>query len=46
MDVFQFRNQIIREYADYTTSFLNILDPDIHNYVHQELIAESSGLMR
>ena len=37
MDVFQLRNHIIREYAGYTTSFLNILDPDIRDYVHHEL---------
>jgi hypothetical protein len=37
VDVFQFRNHIIRAYADYTTSFLNILDPDIRSHVHQEL---------
>jgi ATP-dependent helicase YprA (DUF1998 family) len=37
VDVFQLRHHIIREYAGYTTSFLNILDPDIRAYVHQEL---------
>jgi ATP-dependent helicase YprA (DUF1998 family) len=37
VDVFQLRNHIIREYAGYTTSFLNILDPDIRSHVHQEL---------
>src|SRR5215208_8408313 len=37
VDVFQLRHHIIREYAGYTTSFLNILDPDIRDYVHQEL---------
>ncbi|MFO7166403.1 MAG: DEAD/DEAH box helicase [Chloroflexota bacterium] len=37
MDVFQLRDHIVREYANYTTSFLTILDPDIREYVHQEL---------
>ncbi|MDP9314430.1 MAG: DEAD/DEAH box helicase [Chloroflexota bacterium] len=37
MDVFQLRNHVVQEYADYTKSFLNILDPDIRDHVHAQL---------
>jgi hypothetical protein len=37
VDVFALRNHIIQQYADYTSSFLNILDPDIREHVDQEL---------
>lgn len=37
MDVFQLRNRVVQEYADYTKSFLNILDPVIRDFVHVEL---------
>jgi ATP-dependent helicase YprA (DUF1998 family) len=37
LDVFALRNHIIQQYADYTSSFLNILDPDIRQHVDQEL---------
>ncbi len=37
MDVFKLRQHIIAEYAEYTKSFLHILDPAIHRYVHTEL---------
>ncbi|GAB4186588.1 MAG: DEAD/DEAH box helicase [Roseiflexaceae bacterium] len=37
MDVFDLRNHVVGEYADYTKSFLNILDPQIREYVHTEL---------
>lgn len=39
MDVFQLRDHVVDEYAQYTTSFLNILDPTIRDYVHTQLAA-------
>ncbi|WP_029214555.1 DEAD/DEAH box helicase [Kallotenue papyrolyticum] len=37
MDVFHLRNQLIKHYADYTQSFLNILDPDIREFTQAQL---------
>jgi len=37
VDVFKLRQHVIDEYAEYTKSFLTILDPAIHHYVHHEL---------
>jgi ATP-dependent helicase YprA (DUF1998 family) len=37
MDIFELRNHIVNEFAAYTQSFLNILDPDIREFVRQEL---------
>lgn len=39
MDIFQLRQQVIEQYADYTRSFLTILDPEIRNFVHASLAA-------
>lgn len=39
VDVFQLRNHVVDDYAQYTTSFLNILDPEIRRYVHTQLTA-------
>jgi ATP-dependent helicase YprA (DUF1998 family) len=37
MDIFKLRDHIVNEFAAYTQSFLNILDPDIREFVRQEL---------
>lgn len=37
MDIFHLRKQVIDSYADYTRSFLTILDPKIQSFVDQEL---------
>jgi hypothetical protein len=37
MDVFQFRDQVIGDYASYVRSFLRISDPDIKDFVEQRL---------
>lgn len=39
MDVFALRNQLIHDYATYISSFINILDPRIRQYVDQQLEA-------
>ncbi len=42
MNVFEFRNQIVSDYAAYIRSFININDPDISARVEEEL---RSGLL-
>ena len=37
MDVFQLRDQVVQEYADYTRGFLHILDPAITHFVAAKL---------
>ena len=37
VDIFHLRQQIVDQYADYTRSFLNILDPDIATFVDTAL---------
>jgi ATP-dependent helicase YprA (DUF1998 family)/very-short-patch-repair endonuclease len=37
MDVFEFRNQLIRDYSHYIRSFIKIQDPDIEQRVDDEL---------
>jgi hypothetical protein len=37
MNIFELRDHIVGEFAAYTKSFLNILDPDIREFVQQEL---------
>ncbi len=37
MDVFSLRNHLVDQYASYTGSFLNILDPAIRDYTHARL---------
>jgi len=36
-DVFTFRNRVVDDYADYFRSFVNIDDPDIAHFVHEQL---------
>ncbi len=37
MDAFKLRNKIVADYSSYIKSFLNILDPRINKFVHDEL---------
>jgi hypothetical protein len=37
MNIFEFRNQLIGDYADYIKSFIQIRDPHISEYVQQKL---------
>lgn len=37
MNVFEFRNQLIKDYTDYIRSFIRISDPDISEHVKKEL---------
>ena len=37
MDVFALRNQLIRDYADYIESFININDERIREHVDREM---------
>src|SRR5713226_4708745 len=37
MNIFDFRNQLIGDYASYIKSFIQIRDPDISSYVQQKL---------
>ena len=37
MDVFQFRDQVVGDYASYVRSFLRISDPGIEHFVSTEL---------
>ena len=37
LDVFQLRDQVVQEYADYTRGFLHILDPAIAHFVAAKL---------
>ncbi len=37
MNIFDFRNQLIDDYASYITSFIQIRDPQINTYVRQKL---------
>jgi ATP-dependent helicase YprA (DUF1998 family) len=38
LDIFALRNQIIDEYHCYIKSFLNIKDPKVRGFVHEELV--------
>jgi hypothetical protein len=37
MDVFGLRNRLIKDYADYIQSFINIKDLRVHDYVEDAL---------
>ncbi len=37
MNIFDFRNQLIGDYASYIKSFIQIRDPHISSYVQQKL---------
>ncbi len=37
MNIFDFRNQLIDDYASYIKSFIQIHDPQINSYVQQKL---------
>ncbi len=37
MNIFEFRNWLIGDYASYIQSFIQIRDPHIRNYVQQKL---------
>src|SRR6266446_5365706 len=37
MNIFEFRNQLVDDYASYINSFIQIRDPHVHNYVQQKL---------
>ena len=38
LDIFALRNQIIDDYHCYIKSFLNIKDPKVRGFVHEELV--------
>jgi hypothetical protein len=40
MDVFRLRSQVVADYSAYIDSFLNILDPEIKEFVDKKLAAE------
>jgi ATP-dependent helicase YprA (DUF1998 family)/very-short-patch-repair endonuclease len=37
MNIFEFRNELIADYASYVKSFIRIQDPRLHSYVEQQL---------
>ncbi|MFC3833956.1 MULTISPECIES: DEAD/DEAH box helicase [Deinococcus] len=39
MDVFEFRNNVINDYASYVRSFISILDPRVERYVAEQFSA-------
>src|SRR5881392_4396846 len=38
MNIFEFRNRLIGDYASYIQSFIQIRDPHINDYVQQKLL--------
>ena len=39
MNIFSFRRQVVEDYADYTRSFIQILDPRLNAFVDEQLRA-------
>ena len=45
MNIFEFRNQLIGDYAAYIQSFIQIRDPQIRDFVQQKLVEGCGGYM-